>query len=246
MIGNPWALPPAFPTPTRRRIRTHHLRLRGQVVALLEQRARHPQRYDDLATRVLAGRGHDKTITRTADQLIGSLLAAQRVPAAAAGWLLMLAAHRPDWQARAAEDEAVARRWCRVTTALSARVDHHAHVDARCGDRWYRFESGHNFLISPYVMHRDPTVFVDPEAFRPPPRAMVRRRAPAAAAYLPFGLGRHRCPGINLASVALVGVLRAASSLGLVERVGTGVTPDARTTLLPRGLRSPLSRPRPP
>jgi len=61
--------------------------------------------------------------------------------------------------------------------------------------------------------------------------------------YLPFGAGRHRCPGVNLATSALTGVLRAVVELGVVERAPEPVLADARTTLLPRGLRIGVRRP---
>ena len=83
---------------------------------------------------MLAGRPAGEPLTRIADLLIGSLLAAQRVPAAGAGWLLMLVAERPEWQARAAQDEAGgAGGRGRGAAALPADLDHHAQ---RRRDRW--------------------------------------------------------------------------------------------------------------
>ena len=236
VIGNPWALPAAFPTPTRRRIHRRHLVLRNRVVDLLRVREAAPALHDDLATQILAGRPAGEPLTRVADLLIGSLLAAQRVPAAGASWLLMLVADRAEWQERAAEDE----RSARAVVAEALRLYPPTWIIMRAATRpvelgGYRFGAGHQFLISPYVLHRDPRVFPDPEKFRPERWLGPDRAVPSG--YLPFGLGRHRCPGVNLATIALTAVLRTLVGLGQVELASAKVTADARTTLLPRGLR---------
>jgi cytochrome P450 len=242
VIGNPWALPASFPTPTRSRIKRQHLELRSEVVRLLERRVRGSAAYDDLAARVLAGRAHtdveELPLTRVADLLIGSLLAAQRVPAAAAAWVLMLVADHPAWQPRARDDESSAR----AVVLEALRLYPPTWVIMRLTRRpvelgGYSFEAGHHFLLSPYVVHRDPRVFDEAGRFRPE-RWLGRRTPPEC--YLPFGVGRHRCPGVNLATVALVALVRAVLGLGEVSREAGAVAPDARTTLLPRGLRIQL------
>ena len=163
------------------------------------------------------------------------------MPAAGAGWLLMLVAERPEWQARAAQDEGVAR----AVVAEALRLYPPTWIIMRAATRpvelgGYRFGAGHQFLISPYVLHRDARVFPDPGEFRPERWLGPGRAVPPG--YLPFGLGRHRCPGVNLATVALTAVLRALVELGQVELASATVTADARTTLLPRGLRVRIRR----
>jgi cytochrome P450 len=238
VIGNPWALPASFPTPTRHRIRRRHLELRCEVVTRLRSRVRRPGDYDDLAMHVVAARSttgeHPLPLDRVADLLIGSLLAAQRVPAAAAAWMLMLVADHPEWQARARDDESAAR----AVVLEALRLYPPTWVIMRRATRSVRlggfdFEPGHHFLISPFVLHRDPRVFEAPDVFQP---ERWTSQQPPPEAYVPFGAGRHRCPGVNLATVTLVALLRAVVELGNVTRAGD-VTPDARTTLLPRGLR---------
>ncbi len=93
-------------------------------------------RHDDLATQVLAGRPAGEPLTRIADLLIGSLLAAQRVPAAGAGWLLMLVAERPRvaGAGRPGRGGGAGGRG-RGAAALPADLDHHASGDATGGAR---------------------------------------------------------------------------------------------------------------
>ncbi len=57
--------------------------------------------------------------------------------------------------------------------------------------------AGSSVLISPFFLHRDPGLWPDPERFDP-----MRFASPAPAhrrAYLPYGLGQHRCVGLHLA-----------------------------------------------
>ena len=241
VIGNPWALPAGVPTPTRRRIRRRHLALRSRVVDLLRVRDAEPARHDDLATQVLAGRPAGVPLTRIADLLIGSLLAAQRVPAAGAGWLLMLVADRPEWQERAASDERAAR----AVVAEALRLYPPTWIIMRAATRpvelgGFPFGAGHQFLISSLRAAPGPAGLRGSRGV--PPRAMARPRSGGPPGYLPFGLGRHRCPGVNLATIALTAVLRALVELGQVELASATVTADARTTLLPRGLRVRIRR----
>ena len=90
--------------------------------------------------------------------------------------------------------------------------------------------------ISPYVTHRNPRLWPDPERFDPerflPERAMGRPRF----AYLPFGGGPRICIGNSFAmSEALVIVAMVAQRYRLRRTAGTPpVEPVGRTTLRPK------------
>jgi cytochrome P450 len=98
----------------------------------------------------------------------------------------------------------------------------------------YDFPAGHHFMVSPYVLHRNPTTFPDPEAFWPD-RWVTMPRFPAG--YLPFGGGLHVCPGRHLATTILAALLRTVVGSRRVVRMPGAVGLDPRTTLLPDGLR---------
>lgn len=96
-------------------------------------------------------------------------------------------------------------------------------------------EAGTLVLVSPYVVHRSPSLFPDPERFRP--ERWLGDATPARRfAYLPFGAGPRRCIGEGLAwiegTLALAILARRWSVEPLNRRVPRF---DPRVTLRPRG-----------
>lgn len=72
-----------------------------------------------------------------------------------------------------------------------------------------RVGKGTLVLVSPYVIHRLPGVFAEPERFRPERWLDGSAPRPSRGAYLPFGGGPRRCIGEEIAK--LEGVLVLAS-----------------------------------
>ena len=62
-----------------------------------------------------------------------------------------------------------------------------------------RVRAGSKLLLSPYVVHRDPRYYPDPERFDPERFAREGRRGRPRYAYFPFGGGRRVCIGRTLA-----------------------------------------------
>jgi cytochrome P450 len=92
-------------------------------------------------------------------------------------------------------------------------------------------------MVSPYILHRDPEQFAEPERFQPG-RWEMPSRPPVA--YLPFGGGVHLCPGRHLATLILATIARTITADYTIARKPGIVTPDPRTTLLPQNLRIKL------
>jgi cytochrome P450 len=66
----------------------------------------------------------------------------------------------------------------------------------------YTLPSGSLIAVSPYVLHRDPSMYEDPEVFDPDrfldgPRRPAMK--PSAMSFVPFGRGLHACVGRTLA-----------------------------------------------
>jgi len=253
VIGNPFALPERWRSPVRRRIAAQHQLLHSEVTLLLAARLDAPGAFDDLASGVVARAGDRYPLPRVADMVIGSLLASQRVPAAAASWLLMALADHPELQdeitVQTRSLSPAQRSAPRNETVVAARVV--LEVLRLFPPTWllvrtatrpvevggYSFPAGHHFMISPYVQHRDPAAFPDPTTFRPdrwiqPPRDLGQ--------FLPFGTGVHVCPGRHLATRILVAIAESLTTRHRIVRTTEHVTPNPRTTLLPDGLRTAL------
>jgi cytochrome P450 len=59
----------------------------------------------------------------------------------------------------------------------------------------YELPAGAQVLISPYAMHRDPSVFPDPLRLDPDRWLPERAAAIPRHAFIPFGAGSHQCLG---------------------------------------------------
>jgi cytochrome P450 len=98
-------------------------------------------------------------------------------------------------------------------------------------------------LLSPYLTHRHPAFWPDPEAFDPERFRPARARAQHRFAYFPFGGGPHRCIGESFALLEATLVLASLAQRWTAsippERV---VTPEPLVTLRPRGLAMTLAR----
>ncbi|QIK74892.1 cytochrome P450 [Nocardioides piscis] len=161
VFGNPMSLPKWVPTRANLRVRRAYAALRSGVIPLVRSLVVNPGSAPCFAAQVAETalrQGHSPS--RVADLLIGSLLAAQRVPAAGAAWALWRLAENPELV-----EEARGSREVLGSVALEAmRLHPPTWVLHRTASRAVRlgghlFGRGHNFLVSPYVIHRDPELF---------------------------------------------------------------------------------------
>jgi cytochrome P450 len=106
----------------------------------------------------------------------------------------------------------------------------------------YDIPLGTTILLAPWVTHRDPRFFDDPETYRPE-RWLdgLAQRLPAGA-YFPFGDGPRRCIGQGFAlmeAAIVIGAMAQKFRLRLVP--GHEVVPEPLVTLRPRqGIRMKL------
>lgn len=117
-----------------------------------------------------------------------------------------------------------------------------AQEDVVLGD--YHFPRGTFFLLSPYITHRDPRFFAEPEAFVPARWTAPPATALARQAYFPFGGGPRQCLGEGFAWLAGLLVLATVAPQWRMQLVpGPPVVPQARVTLRPKqGIHVQLSR----
>lgn len=105
--------------------------------------------------------------------------------------------------------------------------------DVVCG---YRIPAGAAVAVSPYVIHRSPAWWPDPERFDPlrfdPETPHERPRF----AYMPFGGGPHQCIGNTFALLEATLILATvAQRYRLRLPAGAAVRPKPETTLRPAG-----------
>ena len=184
------------------------------------------------------------------DELMTMFFAGHETSAAALTWALYLLAEHPD-VAEAVRAEVAALGVDRVSMADLPRLPLLGQVVAETlrlyPPSWvfdrspltditvagYRIPRGANILLSPWVVHRDPRVWDDPDTFRP---ERFAGEAPPRTAYLPFGDGPRMCVGNRFAEAEIrivLATLLPRVELSLAE--GQTVRPEGDASLRPRG-----------
>jgi cytochrome P450 len=154
------------------------------------------------------------TDTQVRDNLISVILAGHETTASELTWALQLLAHNPEVQACLAEEIATGGSENYLTATIEEVLRHRPvflfaipRVVAQpieIGGWTYRPPA--QLLACTYLLQHDPKVYAEPDEFRP---ERFLHRTPAAAAYLPWGGGRKRCPGHRLATLEMRALLRA-------------------------------------
>jgi cytochrome P450 len=216
----------------------------------------------DLLTSMLAS-GHLMSDTDLRDQVLTIIMAGHETTAKALTWTLYLLDRNPE-AARAAYDE--------VDEVLGGRLPSAADLPRLEACRraiqeamrlyppvWlisrrsveddviggYDVPAGTLVCVSPWLLHRDPRYWADPEAYRPgrfAPEPVARH---LSHQYLPFGGGPRICVGQHFALVEATLVLAAILRRVRMELVeGFPVEPEALVTLRPRHGMMMIPRPR--
>ncbi len=224
----PWAgaVRRRLPLPSNRTFARARREL-GAIVASVVARRRAGERENDLLALALAARDDDGSPfddRALADELATLLLAGHETTATALCWTwYVLASHprveaalhaeldavlgardpEPDDVARLPYTSAVFAETLRLYPSASAFG---RRALERCELGGYTIEAGAGIVISPYVIHRNPRYFPEPETFRP--ERFLGEERPEFA-YLPFGGGARRC--IGEAFARMEGVLAIAT-----------------------------------
>jgi cytochrome P450 len=251
-----------LPVPGTLRMRRARARLDETVYRVIAQRRASGEERDDLLGMLLASRdeegdGGGMTDEQLRDELLTLFLAGHETTANALGWCWHLLAQHPEAEARL-HDELRAvlggrppsaadyprLPFTRAVLAEAMRVRPPAWTIGRqplqdYDAGGYRIRAGSIVLMSPWVIHRDPRWWSDPEAFRPERWMEPDFEASLPRfAYFPFGGGIRKCIGEGFAWMEGVLSLAALASrwrLRLVD--GAKVVAEPRITLRPVGLR---------
>lgn len=212
---SPFRLSRDLPLPANRRAHRAQAALHAECDAMIAGRRASGARGDDLLSMLIAARDEGDALDdeEIRDQVLIFLLAGHDTTAIALTFALHLLGHDRDEQERVrAEVRAVAgdrtpgaadvERLERTTMVLKEAMRLYppawgfgrrsAAADEIGG---YAIPQGADVLVSPWVTHRHPAFWDDPEAFRPDRFTRAAEAERHRHAYFPFGAGPRACIG---------------------------------------------------
>jgi cytochrome P450 len=205
-------LPPRFPTAKDRRFREVNARLR----TLIRQRSR----------RGTLGDLPEMPEEQRVDELITFMLAGHETVANTLCWALALLSRHP--AQRHNEMRRVVLETLRLFPPVGVFGRRALAPDELAG---YRIKKGQIISAAPYVLHRHPAYWENPEGFDPD-RFL---REPVKGSFVPFAAGPRQCIGNYLAVLEATTVLETLADLQLELIPGQGLEIDPQITLRPRG-----------
>lgn len=229
-VDRAWSVirvPHWMPTPRNHRHRASLGKFRAIVDRILEQRRGTAEQPRDLLWQLMAARDENGAVMpdeQLRDEVATLLTAGHETTTLALAWaLFLLAQHPPVLEAvqreigflngrspvyedlsrlkytRTVVDETMRLYppvWVISRTAISDDVIGGFHVAA-----------GSEILIFPYITHRHPRWWCEPERFLPERFAAENSRGRVRGTYLPFGAGPRTCVGLNFAMTEILVVL---------------------------------------
>jgi cytochrome P450 len=227
--------------------------LDGIVTELIEERRRTGTQGQDVLSLLLAVRdaetGEPMPDELVRDEAMTLLLAGHETTANGLSWALHLLARDPARQDRLRAElpdrlpelgDVPGLRYTGAVWRETLRLYPPAWMMARrlVTDRevgGYWLDAGSILLLSPWVVHRDPVHWPDPEAFRPERWLEDPQPDRPRYAYFPFGGGPRQCIGNEFADLEAVLVLAGLLRRGAVHpATGTAEpVPRPRITLRP-------------
>ncbi len=250
-------LPRGLPLPSHRRFARDAGTLDRVVRTIVERRRREGGEHHDLLQMLMDARDEDTgermSDTQLRDEVMTLLLAGHETTASALAWTVMLLSQNPGVR-RELEAELARALAGRAPTvedlprlALTRRVVDEsmrlyppAWIFSRAAIQddivgGFRVTKGTYVLIVPWVLHRHPKLWENPEAFDPDRFLPEREKERVRFTYFPFGGGPRQCIGNQFALMELVLVLAT-----LLQRVrldlapGHSIAPTPAITLRPR------------
>ncbi len=229
-----------------------------RLLELLEQLVRQrwadgaPDQPRDLLDGLIDGPMTDEDVHHTVHVLRTIMFASHGVPGAAFSWIaLLLAEHREvadrvaaetadaDLATAAIDPGSVPYTVATIKEALRLYPPQWLLTRSTAqavNIRGYKVPAGTEVLICPYLMHRNPRWWDEPERFDPE-RWLGAERPHARHAYVPFGAGPRVCPGSLLATVQLtVATALLARGYRLELPRLAGIRPGTDGLMLPTGV----------
>jgi cytochrome P450 len=254
-----------LPLPSVRRAHRARKYLDRTIYRMIEERRASGEDHGDLLSMlILASDDADRRMSdkQVRDEALTLFLAGHETTATALTWTFYLLSQHPDVEARVSNelatvlgdrppgfDDLQRLAYTEMVLAESMRLYPPAWVIGRMARRHYRLYNfelspGAICLMSPYVMHRHPQFYPDPEKFDPERFTPEARQARPKFAYFPFGGGPRVCIGERFAWMEGVLVLATVLQNWRMQLApGQVVEPHPQITLRTRhGVKVALER----
>ncbi|MGH2719938.1 MAG: cytochrome P450 [Actinomycetota bacterium] len=214
---NPFPVPEDWPLPGNKRALAYKSSIEDVVNELIASRRQSPTEGNDLLNMLIRAQDPEGGVglsdDEVRDQALIFLMAGHETTATALTFTFHLLGHHPEAQSRVrAEAEAVfgggeltmdtirglSYTMQVVKEAMRLYPSAHAIPRSAIGDdvvTGYRIPAGSPVITSPWVTHRHPAFWDDPECFNPDRFTPEREAARHRYAYFPFGGGPRACIG---------------------------------------------------
>ncbi len=216
---NPLTLPENIPTPRNRRYLAAKLQLDGWILEIVRQRRENPRNHDDLLQLLLDARdesGEGMSDRQLADEALTLLVAGHETTADALSWAFSLLAGNPQTreeleseakflgQSEVKFEDLPQLPYSRMVFEESLRLYPPIWAlarEAKCDDEIGGFPvaARSTVMVLPFLTHRHPDFWPDPEAFDPTRFTPQNVAARPKFAYFPFGGGPRLCLGQSFA-----------------------------------------------
>ncbi|HSL01873.1 MAG TPA: cytochrome P450 [Rubrobacteraceae bacterium] len=249
-------VPAALPTPANRRFRRAVGQLDEVVYGIIRKRREKAEETGDLLSMLLEAKdeetGERMTDKQLRDEALTILLAGHETTAIALSWTFYLLSRHPVVEGklsmelrevlggRVPEAQDMSRlRFTGMVVKESMRLYPPAwgigrQAVAGCEIGGYGVPAGTQLVMSPWVMHRDPRYYEDPETFDPDRWATEAARQLPKYAYFPFGGGPRLCIGRSFAEMETLLVLAAIVQKWNLKLAEVGrIEPRPSVTLRP-------------
>jgi len=249
-------LPESWPIPGNIRYRRAVARIDTLVRRLIRERRGLRNRPDDLLTTLIEAKdveGGPLSEDQVRDEMVNVLLAGHETTAIALAWTWYFLSLHPDIEQRMHDEVITALTdlppthdgigrltFTSMVLNESMRIRPPVWIIARVAleddllESGTRIPAGTEVLMMPYLAHRNPVHFPQPELFDPGRFSPSSDRRPSFT-FLPFGAGPRGCIGeafARMEALIILAVMGRRFSLRLAP--GQTVSPEALVTLRPR------------
>ena len=253
----PFWIPDAIPLPGNLRYRRNVQRMNQLVARIIQERHGMMEDRGDLLSLLMLSRdemGQPMSERQVRDEVITMLLAGHETTALTLSWTWYLLGLHPDVDEQLAEelrmvlrgraptaDDVPRLRFTGQVVTESMRLYPPAYAIGRearadCEIGGYRVPAGATVYVSPWVMHRDPRWYDDPQAFRPERWSGDLAKQLPRFAYMPFGGGPRICIGNRFAVMEATLILATVAQRFRLEwQRSRPVQPMPSITLRPKG-----------